>query len=99
MTASFFVAHVYHWGDIHIRNFGFERASQISPAASALRAHLPFTFHQDAPVIQPNMIETLWCAVNRITKDGVVLGSEERISIHDLDQCLRVNGRPSADID
>ncbi len=29
------------------------------------------------------MIETLWCAVNRITKDGVVLGSEERISIHD----------------
>lgn len=83
MTASFFVAHVYHWGDIHIRNFGFERASQISPAASALHAHLPFTFHQDAPVIQPNMIETLWCAVNRITKDGVVLGSEERISIHD----------------
>jgi predicted amidohydrolase YtcJ len=83
MTASFFVAHVYHWGDVHIRNFGLERASEISPAQSALRAGLPFTFHQDSPVIMPDMIETLWCAVNRITKSGVLLGAQERISIRD----------------
>lgn len=34
---SFFLAHVYHWGDIHVRNFGPERAGRISPAASALK--------------------------------------------------------------
>jgi len=83
MTASFFVAHVYHWGDVHIRNFGLARASEISPAASALKAGLPFTFHQDSPVIMPDMIETLWCAVNRITRNGIVLGPQERISIRD----------------
>ena len=33
-VVSFFVAHVYHWGDVHLRNFGPERASRISrPAA------------------------------------------------------------------
>ena len=39
-----------------------------------------YTFHQDAPVIEPNMLETIWCAVNRITKNGGLLGEEERVS-------------------
>ncbi len=80
---SFFVAHVYHWGDVHLRNFGFERASQISPAASALAQNIPITFHQDAPVIQPNMLETVWAAVNRRTREGVLLGEQEAVSVLD----------------
>ena len=80
---SFFVAHVYHWGEAHIRNFGLERASAISPAASAGRWGLPYTFHQDAPVIRPDMLETLWCAVCRRTREGTVLGAEERVSVLD----------------
>lgn len=78
---SFFAAHVYHWGDAHIRNFGLARAALISPAADALREGLRFTFHQDAPVIEPDMLETVWCAVNRITRAGVPLGENERISV------------------
>lgn len=88
---SFFVAHVYHWGDTHIRNFGMERTSAISPAASALQNSVRFTFHQDAPVIQPDMTETIWCAVNRITRDGVLLGGEERISVMDALRAVTVN--------
>lgn len=80
---SFFAAHVYHWGDTHIRNFGLERAARISPAASALKVGVPFTFHQDAPVIQPDMWETVWCAVNRITRGGTVLGAEEKIPVYE----------------
>ena len=34
---SFFVSHVFYWGDIHIQNFGYERASQISPANTTLK--------------------------------------------------------------
>ncbi|MEG2252628.1 MAG: amidohydrolase family protein, partial [Clostridia bacterium] len=59
---SFFVAHVLHWGDVHIANFGMERASQISAARSALEHGILFTFHQDAPVIEPDMLETIACA-------------------------------------
>lgn len=80
-VVSFFVAHVYHWGDIHIRNFGPERAAKISPVRSALDWGIPVTFHQDAPVIQPDMLETIWCAANRLTRQGVRLGAEECVSV------------------
>lgn len=88
---SFFVAHVYHWGDVHIRNFGLQRAAQISPARSALENGIPCTFHQDAPVIQPDMLETVWCAANRITQEGVCLGSEERVSVLDALRAVTCN--------
>ena len=67
---SFFPAHVYHWGDIHLANFGPARAREISPAASALAEGLSVTFHQDTPVLPPDMLETVWCAVIRRTRAG-----------------------------
>ena len=79
MIPSFFVGHVYHWGDVHIKNFGMERASKISLLKSAEDKGITFTLHQDAPVIEPNMLETIWIAVTRRTKNGVSLGPEERI--------------------
>ena len=81
MIPSFFVAHTYYWGDIHIENFGMERAKHISCAHSAMEMNIPFTFHQDTPVIVPNMLETIWCAVSRMTKNGVCLGKEECIPV------------------
>lgn len=92
MMPSFFVAHVYYWGDIHIKNFGLERASQISLANSCLKKGIKFTFHQDSPVIEPNMLETIWCAVNRVTKDGVSLGLDERISTLEAIKAITING-------
>lgn len=91
IIASFFVAHVWYWGDTHIKNLGFERASRMSPAASALSNGLLFTFHQDAPVIQPNMLETIWSAVCRRTKSGVDL-KEEKISVLEALKAVTVNG-------
>lgn len=88
---SFFVAHVYHWGDVHVNNFGFERASQISAAASALESGITFTFHQDSPVIEPDMMETIHCAVNRKTKSGVLLGENERISVIEALKAVTIN--------
>ena len=49
VTPSFFVAHVYHWGDTHLENFGRARASAISPARSAEKLGIRFPFHQDTP--------------------------------------------------
>ena len=88
-VVSFYVAHTYHFADAHIRNLGLERAKKISPARSALDEGLHFTFHQDAPVIEPDMIETLWCAANRITRDGVHLEGEE-ISVLDAIRAVTI---------
>lgn len=88
---SFFSAHVYHWGDVHIKNFSLERAAKISPAATALEHGVKFTIHQDAPVIEPDMIETIWCANSRITKSGQPLGRQERISVYDAVRAVTSN--------
>lgn len=91
MIPSFFAAHVYHWGDVHIENFGLKRAARISPLASALREGIPFTLHQDTPVIAPDMFETIWCAANRMTKKGVLLGAEERIGVYEALRAVTAN--------
>lgn len=83
MMPSFFVAHTYYWGDIHIQNTGMERAKNISPAGTACRLNLPFTFHQDSPVLQPDVLQAVWCAAKRVTRTGVELSQEECISVYD----------------
>lgn len=91
MVASFFVAHTYYWGDVHLKNFGAARAERISPAKSALDAGVVFDFHQDTPVIPPDMLETVWCAVNRTTREGVTLGEQERLTPLEALKAVTIN--------
>jgi hypothetical protein len=44
---------------------------------------VPFAIHSDAPVTPLGPLFTAWCAVNRLTASGQVLGPEERISVAD----------------
>ena len=78
---SYFPGHVYYWGDRHADLFlGPERASRISPAATADRQGLPFTLHCDTPVVPIDPLRSLWAAVHRRTASGRSLGPDERIS-------------------
>ena len=88
---SFFISHIYYFGDIHIKNLGMKRAEHISPAGSSLKQNILFTFHQDTPVIEPDMFETIWCAVNRTTKTGKVLGEDEKISVLEAIKAVTIN--------
>lgn len=88
---SFFVAHVYYWGDVHLKNFGIKRASRISPVKESVDNNMIFTLHQDSPIIRPNMLETIWCAVKRQTKSGKILGKDERISVYDALKGVTIN--------
>lgn len=83
MLPSIFVAHTYYWGDVHLKNLGLDRGNRISPVKSALERGLKYNFHQDSPVLKPDMMQTVWCAVNRITRKGVEIGKEQRISAFD----------------
>lgn len=87
---SYFVAHTYYWGDIHIKNLG-ERAYNISPLNSSKKLDIIYTLHQDTPVIMPNMIETIWCATNRITKDGISIGKDEIVEPIDAIKAITIN--------
>lgn len=90
MIASFFVAHTWQWGDIHLENFG-ERGKKICPVKSAIDSGVVTTFHQDTPVLPPDMLHTVWCAVNRITQNGVQLDMGESISVYDALKSITVN--------
>jgi predicted amidohydrolase YtcJ len=81
VVPSFFVNHVYYWGDRHAELFlGAERAQRIDPLATALKAGLRFTLHSDLPITPVDPLFSMHCAVNRRTSAGVVLG---------LDECIR----------
>ena len=88
---SFFAAHVFHWGDLHLQNLGPERVEHISAAGSALREGIPFTFHQDSPVLPPDMLETLWVATQRLTSSGRLLGEDERIPMEEALRAVTLN--------
>lgn len=78
---SFFSAHVFFWGDWHRDSvLGPERASRISPTRSAWDRGMPFTLHNDAPVVPPDMIRLIWATTNRKTRSDQVLGADQRLT-------------------
>lgn len=91
MIPSMFVAHTYYWGDVHLKNLGHVRGNRISPAREAFDLGLKVNFHQDTPVLPPDMIETVWCAVNRRTKNGVSIGKEQAVTVFEALQAVTTN--------
>ncbi|MCZ6711112.1 MAG: amidohydrolase family protein [Gammaproteobacteria bacterium] len=92
IVPSYFSAHTFFWGDWHRDSvLGIERASRISPTASTLRRGMPFTVHNDAPIVPPDMIRLLWATVNRITRSGETLGEAQRISALEAIRAVTAN--------
>lgn len=91
MIPSIFAGHIYFWGEVHRNNLGEKRAARISPVKSAVERGLVFNLHQDTPVTKPDMLHSVWCAVNRITKKGRVLGSEQCIDAYEALKGVTIN--------
>ncbi|MDE0942080.1 MAG: amidohydrolase [Alphaproteobacteria bacterium] len=78
---NLFSNHLYYWGDEHrSTTMGPDRAKRSNAAATAERLGVPFAIHSDAPVTPLGPLFTAWCAVNRLTSSGYLLGPNERIS-------------------
>lgn len=92
MIASIFVGHVWYWGDIHIKNFGAERGYHISPVKDAIERGVIVNFHQDTPVTKPNMLHSVWCAVNRRSRSGKVIGTGQKISVYEALKAVTIHG-------
>ena len=89
---SYFSTHTFYWGDWHRDSvFGEERAMRISPTKSSLDRSMPFTVHNDAPVVPPDMIRLLWSTTNRETRSGKVLGEEQKISTYSALEAMTIN--------
>lgn len=84
VCANLFANHLYYWGDAHrTQTLGPDRAERMDACATALRLGVPLAVHSDAPITALAPMFTAWCAVNRVTSSGHVLGANERISVAD----------------
>jgi predicted amidohydrolase YtcJ len=81
LCANIFSNHIYYWGDTHrSKTMGPDKARRMDAAASAIEAGIQISIHSDHPVTPVNPLFTMWCAVNRVTRSGFVLGPAERIT-------------------
>ncbi|MDR5815060.1 amidohydrolase [Caballeronia sp. LZ033] len=84
MCVNFFSNHIYYWGDAHYaQTMGADRANRMNAAATAQSLGITFGMHSDAPITQLNPLFTAWCAVQRKTASGRVLGETECLSVPD----------------
>ena len=84
VCVNLFPNHHFYWGDQHYAvTVGAERAERMNACATALATGVPMAIHSDAPVTPLGPLFTAWCAVNRRTASGRVLGETERIGVAD----------------
>ena len=92
VVPSYFSAHTFYWGDWHRDSvLGPERARRISPTRSTLARNMPFTVHNDAPVVPPDMIRLIWATANRLTRSGQVLGEAQRLDVLEALRAVTAN--------
>ena len=78
---------------------GKERASRQNPMKSAMKAGVVSVAHSDAPIAAigdplfgADPLFGMWCAINRTTRAGMVLGPEERLTPMEAIRAYTING-------
>lgn len=62
---------------------GAERAESMVRIGDVSRAGISWSLHSDMPMAPGDPLFLMWCAVNRVTASGRVVGPEQRVSAED----------------
>jgi len=65
---------------------------KIGPIKSAVKMGMMPTSHTDAPVALPNLLMVMWATVNRVSRTGVVIGPDERLTPYEALQAITIRG-------
>jgi len=100
MSANIFSNHIYYWGDQHRDvTVGPERAARMDACRTALDSGVSFSIHSDSPITPLGHLQTAWCAVNRVTASGQVLGPDERIGVPDALRAITIDAARQLKLD
>jgi predicted amidohydrolase YtcJ len=77
---SFYTLHTYYFAEAHIANRGKEQAMYISPMRDAIDKGLVPTNHTDFVVAPLDQLFMMWSAVNRMSRAGVVIGADQKVT-------------------
>ncbi|MBI1813658.1 MAG: amidohydrolase family protein [Deltaproteobacteria bacterium] len=91
MTPSFFTEHAYYFADTHLLNRGKEQTFFLSPMRAAIDKGLRPTNHTDFVVTPLDQMLVIWTAVNRISRNGVVIGPDQRITPMEALKAITIN--------
>jgi len=92
LTLSFFMDHVYFYGEQLPQIVGADRAARFMPLGSAFAAGHRASIHTDNPATPVDPFRVISTAVTRKTKNtGVILGPAERVTIDDALKAVTIN--------
>ncbi len=80
INVSFYTEHTFFFADTHLKNLGPERTHPCSPMKTAMGMGLHCTNHTDFSVLPVDQLLTMWTAVNRVARSGIVIGPDERVT-------------------
>jgi len=80
ITPSFYTLHTYYFSEAHIKNRGKEQAMYLSPMRDAIDKGLRPTNHTDFVVAPLDQMFMLWSAVNRVSRAGAEIGTDQRVT-------------------
>ncbi len=91
LIPSFYTEHTFFFADSHIKLRGLQQASSISPMKSAISRGIHPTNHTDFNVVPIDQMFVIWSAVNRISRNGTVIGADEKVSPYQALQAITSN--------
>lgn len=97
---NLFANHLWYFGDQHYEmTMGPDRARRLNACRSALVHNVPLTIHSDAPVTPLNPLFTAWCAANRRTPSGRILGEYQKLTVAEALHAITLGGAYSMHMD
>lgn len=91
ITPSFYTEHTFYFGDTHVSNRGPEQAFLESPMRAAIDRGLRPTNHTDFVVAPLDQMFVVWTAVNRISRAGVIIGPDQRVTPLEALQAITIH--------
>ncbi|MCA1336135.1 amidohydrolase [Pseudooceanicola marinus] len=91
LSANLFANHIFYWGEQHYAlTMGPDKARRMDACGTALAEGVQFSVHCDVPVTPLNPLFTAWCAVNRLTSEGRIMGPEECLPVEEALKAITI---------
>jgi predicted amidohydrolase YtcJ len=90
IITSLFPLHTFYWGDWHKEIIGDSLGNKISPTRTALNKGLKITIHTDAPVALPNLMRMVGISVERKSRSGQVIGTNEKLTPYEALKAITI---------
>ena len=91
ITPSLYTEHTFYFGDTHVLNRGKAQAFYESPMRAAIDKGLRPTNHTDFVVAPLDQMFVIWTAVNRISRSGVIIGPDQRVTPMEALKAITIN--------